>query len=75
MDAATLRELQKPLKQQYRDDPASARTPIEAEASFESKPVTASVQTWAEPPLVIRTSTGAVHPEYVAVKLSFGFPP
>ena len=30
---------------------------------------------WAEPPLVIRTSTGAVHPEYTAVKLSFGFPP
>ncbi len=35
----------------------------------------ASVQPWAEPPLVIRTSTGEVHPEYVAVKLSFGFPP
>ena len=49
MDAATLRELQKPLKQQYRDDSASARTPIEAEASFETKPVTASVQTWAAP--------------------------
>lgn len=35
----------------------------------------ASVGTWTEPPLTIRTSTGAVHPEYVAVKLSFGFPP
>jgi tRNA1(Val) A37 N6-methylase TrmN6 len=35
----------------------------------------ATVQTWAEPDLTIRTSTGAVHPEYVAVKLSFGFPP
>ncbi|MEO6054641.1 MAG: methyltransferase [Chthoniobacterales bacterium] len=34
-----------------------------------------TVQTWAEPPLTIRTGTGAVHPEYVAVKLSFGFPP
>ena len=32
-------------------------------------------QPWAEPPLVIRTSTGAVHPEYMAVKLAFGFPP
>jgi tRNA1Val (adenine37-N6)-methyltransferase len=32
-------------------------------------------QTWSEPPLVIRTRTGAVHPEYRAVKLSFGFPP
>lgn len=32
-------------------------------------------QTWSEPPLIIRTSEGAVHPEYSAVKLSFGFPP
>ena len=31
--------------------------------------------TWAEPSLTIRTATGAVHPEYSAVKLSFGFPP
>jgi len=30
---------------------------------------------WPEPPLTIRTGTGAVHPEYAAVKLSFGFPP
>jgi tRNA1Val (adenine37-N6)-methyltransferase len=32
-------------------------------------------QTWSEPPLIIRTEDGAVHPEYAAVKLSFGFPP
>jgi tRNA1(Val) A37 N6-methylase TrmN6 len=32
-------------------------------------------RTWNEPPLVIRTRDGAVHPEYSAVKLSFGFPP
>lgn len=32
-------------------------------------------QTWTEPLLVIRTRDGAVHPEYSAVKLSFGFPP
>ena len=32
-------------------------------------------QTWVEPPLVIRTQTGAVHPEYAAVKLAIGFPP
>ena len=31
--------------------------------------------TWVEPPLVIRTSDGRVHPEYSAVKLSIGFPP
>ena len=30
---------------------------------------------WEEPPLIIRTSTGAIHPEYAAVKLAFGFPP
>ena len=32
-------------------------------------------RTWDEPPLIIRTREGAVHPEYAAVKLSFGFPP
>lgn len=32
-------------------------------------------QTWHEPPLIIRTENGSVHPEYAAVKLSFGFPP
>jgi len=32
-------------------------------------------RTWVEPPLVIRTATGEVHPEYAAVKVSFGFPP
>lgn len=32
-------------------------------------------RTWTEPPLIIRTREGAVHPEYSAVKLSFGFPP
>jgi hypothetical protein len=30
---------------------------------------------WVEPALIIRTRTGAVHPEYAAVKLAFGFPP
>ena len=32
-------------------------------------------RTWHEPPLIIRTADGAVHPEYAAIKLSFGFPP
>jgi tRNA1(Val) A37 N6-methylase TrmN6 len=32
-------------------------------------------RTWTERPLIIRTREGAVHPEYAAVKLSFGFPP
>jgi tRNA1Val (adenine37-N6)-methyltransferase len=30
---------------------------------------------WTEPPLTIRRADGSVHPEYAAVKLSFGFPP
>lgn len=38
-------------------------------------PETMHGQTWEEPPLVIRRADGAVHPEYAAVKLSFGFPP
>ena len=32
-------------------------------------------RTWSEPPLIIRANDGAVHPEYSAVKLAFGFPP
>lgn len=38
-------------------------------------PEVARSQTWMEPPLIIRKSDGSVHPEYVTVKLSFGFPP
>jgi tRNA1(Val) A37 N6-methylase TrmN6 len=32
-------------------------------------------RTWVEPPLIIRAHDGTIHPEYSAVKLSFGFPP
>jgi uncharacterized OsmC-like protein len=49
MDAATLRDLQAPLKQRYRDDPLSSRTPLEADASFETEGVTTLVQTWSDP--------------------------
>jgi uncharacterized OsmC-like protein len=49
MDAATLRELQAPLKQRYRDDPLSSRTPLEAVASFATDGITTSVQTWSGP--------------------------
>lgn len=38
-------------------------------------PATMHQQTWHEPSLIIRRQDGAVHPEYAAVKLSFGFPP
>jgi tRNA1(Val) A37 N6-methylase TrmN6 len=30
---------------------------------------------WTEPPLIIRKADGSIHPEYSAIKLSFGFPP
>jgi tRNA1Val (adenine37-N6)-methyltransferase len=32
-------------------------------------------ETWVEPPLVIRSRDGSVHPEYRMVRLSFGIPP
>ena len=32
-------------------------------------------QTWIEPPLIIRSADGQMHPEYRMVRLSFGFPP
>jgi tRNA1Val (adenine37-N6)-methyltransferase len=32
-------------------------------------------RSWEEPPLVIRTAAGTVHPEYSATKLAVGFPP
>jgi uncharacterized OsmC-like protein len=49
MDVAELRELQAPLKQAYREDPASARTPMQATATFTDPGITATVQTWAGP--------------------------
>jgi tRNA1(Val) A37 N6-methylase TrmN6 len=32
-------------------------------------------EAWIEPPLIIRTRNGSVHPEYAAIRISFGFPP
>jgi uncharacterized OsmC-like protein len=49
MDAATLREIQAPLKQSYRDDPAKAVTPLQAQAVFDAPGITATVSTWAGP--------------------------
>jgi uncharacterized OsmC-like protein len=49
MDAAALRELQAPLKQKYRDDPETARTPMTARADFSDPGVTATVATWLGP--------------------------
>jgi hypothetical protein len=41
----------------------------------EDLPEPMRARTWVEPPLVIRTRAGDVHPEYSAVKLAVGFPP
>jgi tRNA1(Val) A37 N6-methylase TrmN6 len=41
----------------------------------EDLPETFRARTWTEPPLIIRAQDGTIHPEYAAVKLSFGFPP
>lgn len=49
MDAAALRELQAPLKQKYRDDPASATALMEARGAYSDPGITATVQTWAGP--------------------------
>jgi uncharacterized OsmC-like protein len=49
MDATTLRAQQAPLKQRYRDDPSSARTPLSASGDFAEPGITATVQTWAGP--------------------------
>lgn len=41
----------------------------------EDLPETMRSRTWTEPALIIRGQDGSIHPEYSAVKLSFGFPP
>lgn len=46
-----------------------------AMARAEDLPEAMRKQSWQEPPLIIRRRDGSVHPEYSAVKLSFGFPP
>jgi uncharacterized OsmC-like protein len=49
LDAAALRALQAPLKQRYRDDPASARTPLTAQADVGDQGFTCTVQSWTGP--------------------------
>jgi uncharacterized OsmC-like protein len=49
MDRTTLRETQAPLKERYRDEPASALTPLHASAAFVDDGITCTVQTWAGP--------------------------
>jgi uncharacterized OsmC-like protein len=47
LDAAGLRALQKPLKDRYRTDPASARSRSRAVARLEGEGLTATVEGWA----------------------------
>ncbi len=49
MDAVTLRELQAPLKQQYRDDASTAVTTVTARAAFDAAGITCTVEGWAGP--------------------------
>ena len=44
-------------------------------AATNDLPPNARGNAWTEPPLVIRTAQGRIHPEYSVVKMSFGFPP
>ena len=47
MDREATRARQKELQQRYREDPATARTEVAAQASFGQPGVTATVSTWA----------------------------
>jgi uncharacterized OsmC-like protein len=56
MDAATLRAAQAPLKQRYRDDPATARIPARAQATLDLADIACAVPVW-------HATTGAgLHP-------------
>jgi uncharacterized OsmC-like protein len=49
MDGSTLREMQAPLKQRYRDEPVSALTPLHATGTFDDPGITCTVGSWAGP--------------------------
>lgn len=49
MDIEQLRARQAPLKRQYGEDPASARTSVSASAAFADPGITTTVHTWAGP--------------------------
>jgi uncharacterized OsmC-like protein len=59
MDATRLREVQAPLKDRYRTDPASARTPLGARGSYRDAGITCTVEGWAGPVRAgLHTATG-----------------
>jgi uncharacterized OsmC-like protein len=49
MDGSALRELQAPLKARYRDEPASALTPVGATGVLGHSDITCTVDGWAGP--------------------------
>jgi uncharacterized OsmC-like protein len=49
MDRTELRAAQAPLRQQYRDDPDAANTPLAARGDYRDDGITATVDTWAGP--------------------------
>ena len=49
MDATTLRELQRPLKDRYRQSPEAARTPLSAQGDFRDPGITATIEGFAGP--------------------------
>ena len=49
MDVSELRARQAPLKERYRAEPASARTPLEAQGDFRDPGITCVVESWAGP--------------------------
>jgi uncharacterized OsmC-like protein len=49
MDSSSLRELQAPLKEQYRSEPASAQTPLGAHGDYRDGGLTCTVETWGGP--------------------------
>ena len=49
LDAARLRAMQRPLKEQYQQDPTSAVTPLHAEGGFQAPGITCTVTGWAGP--------------------------
>jgi uncharacterized OsmC-like protein len=49
MDVHTLRARQSPLKDRYRSDPHSARTPVHADGDFRDLGITCTVESWAGP--------------------------
>ena len=49
MDATTLRELQRPLKDRYRESPEAACTPLSARGDFRDPGITATIEGFAGP--------------------------